>query len=50
MAIYPHVTERLRAEVIELCGPEATPTFSRIKNLKYSKLPPSAGSLFQVFH
>ena len=47
MAIHPHVTERLRAEIIELCGPEAPPTLSRVKDLKYSKLPHLRVSCFR---
>ncbi|GLB42805.1 putative cytochrome p450 [Lyophyllum shimeji] len=37
MATYPHVAERLRAEVLENCGPSAPPTYERIKNLKYMR-------------
>ncbi|KAF8063490.1 cytochrome P450 monooxygenase CYP63 [Lyophyllum atratum] len=37
MAIYPHVAERLRAEVLEHCGPSAPPTYDQIKNLKYMR-------------
>ncbi|RDB21763.1 hypothetical protein Hypma_011093 [Hypsizygus marmoreus] len=37
MAIHPHVAERLRAEVLGNCGSNASPTFEKIKDLKYMR-------------
>ncbi|KAG6833307.1 hypothetical protein H0H87_008939 [Tephrocybe sp. NHM501043] len=36
MATHPHVAERLRAEVLEHCGPDKPPTYDQIRGLKYS--------------
>lgn len=38
MAIYPDVTQRLRAEVLEHCGPTSSPTFEHFRDMKYSVL------------
>lgn len=38
MAMHPDVAKRLRAEVLEHCGPDGAPTFETIKNMKYSAL------------
>ena len=38
MAIHPEVTQRLRAEVLEHCGPTSFPTFQSFKDMKYSVL------------
>ncbi|KAF5370503.1 hypothetical protein D9615_010334 [Tricholomella constricta] len=37
MAVYPHVAERLRAEILEHCKPRAPPTYETIKDLKYMR-------------
>ncbi|KAJ8515461.1 hypothetical protein ONZ45_g7112 [Pleurotus djamor] len=37
MAIHPDVTQKLHAEVLEQCGSDGTPTFDRIRNLKYMR-------------
>jgi len=37
MATVPHVAEKLRAEVLENCGPDASATYERIKDLKYMR-------------
>lgn len=36
MATVPHIAERLRAEVLEHCGPHSPATYERIRDLKYS--------------
>ena len=38
MAIHPDVTQKLRAEVLEHCGPTSFPTFEHFKHMKYSVL------------
>jgi cytochrome P450 len=38
MAINPDVTQRLRAEVLEHCGPSSSPTFENFRDMKYSAL------------
>ena len=38
MAIHPDVTQKLRAEVLEHCGPTALPTFEHFRDMKYSVL------------
>ena len=38
MAIHPDVTQRLRAEVLEHCGPTSFPTFENFRDMKYSVL------------
>ena len=38
MAIHPDVTEKLRAEVLEHCGPTSFPTFENFRDMKYSGL------------
>ncbi|KAH9849997.1 cytochrome P450 monooxygenase pc-3 [Lenzites betulinus] len=35
MALYPHVFQRLRAEVLEKVGPTHMPTFDDVRNMKY---------------
>ncbi|KAI0638092.1 cytochrome P450 monooxygenase pc-3 [Trametes polyzona] len=35
MALYPHVFQRLRAEVLEKVGPTQMPTFDDVRNMKY---------------
>ncbi|KAG6811218.1 hypothetical protein H0H92_008479 [Tricholoma furcatifolium] len=37
MAIHPEVAVRLRAEVLEHCGPDAAPTYDQIRGLKYMR-------------
>ncbi|KAJ7641311.1 cytochrome P450 monooxygenase CYP63 [Roridomyces roridus] len=37
MAIYPDVATRLRAEVLEHCGPRGFPSYENIKNMKYMR-------------
>ena len=38
MAIHPDVTQKLRAEVLEHCGPTASPTFEQFRDMKYCVL------------
>ena len=38
MAIHPDVTQRLRAEVLQHCGPTAPPTFEHFRDMKYRVL------------
>lgn len=38
MAIHPDVTQRLRAEVLQHCGPTAPPTFEHFRDMKYCVL------------
>ncbi|KAJ7726285.1 cytochrome P450 monooxygenase CYP63 [Mycena maculata] len=35
MAIYPDMATKLRAEVLEHCGPRGSPTYENIKDMKY---------------
>ncbi|KAF9004996.1 cytochrome P450 monooxygenase CYP63 [Cyathus striatus] len=35
MAIYPDVTQKMRAEVLEYCGTNGTPSFEQLRGLKY---------------
>ncbi|KAF7290302.1 Cytochrome P450 [Mycena chlorophos] len=35
IAIYPEVGKKLRAEVLEHCGPDRAPTFENIRDMKY---------------
>ncbi|KAI0637980.1 cytochrome P450 monooxygenase pc-3 [Trametes polyzona] len=35
MALYPHVFQRLRAEILEKVGPHQMPTFDDVRNMKY---------------
>ncbi|KAF4565700.1 cytochrome P450 family protein [Pleurotus pulmonarius] len=37
MALHPEVAQKLRAEVLEHCGVDGTPTVDRIRNLKYMR-------------
>ncbi|KAG6908239.1 hypothetical protein DXG01_005632 [Tephrocybe rancida] len=37
MATHPHVAERMRAEVLEHCGPDKAPTYDQIRGLKYMR-------------
>ncbi|KAH0580395.1 hypothetical protein H2248_001897 [Termitomyces sp. 'cryptogamus'] len=37
MATTPHVAERLRAEVLAYCGPDAPPTYDQIRGMKYMR-------------
>lgn len=36
MAMHPDVAKKLRAEVLEHCGPDGAPTFETVKKMKYS--------------
>jgi hypothetical protein len=36
MAIYPDMATKLRAEVLDHCGPHRAPTYDNIRNMKYS--------------
>ena len=38
MAIHPDVTQKLRTEVLERCGPTSSPTFEHFRDMKYSVL------------
>ena len=35
LAIRPDITDRLRQEILECCGPSSPPTYERIKKMKY---------------
>lgn len=35
MSLYPHVFQRLRAEVLEKVGPSQMPSFDDVRNMKY---------------
>ncbi|KAF7334449.1 Cytochrome P450 monooxygenase CYP63 [Mycena venus] len=37
MAIYPDVARKLRAEVLEHCGPHGAPTYENIRDMKYMR-------------
>ncbi|KAG6895654.1 hypothetical protein C0992_000175 [Termitomyces sp. T32_za158] len=37
MATTPHVAERLRAEVLVHCGPDAPPTYEQVRGMKYMR-------------
>lgn len=37
MSIHPDITQKMRAEVLQHCGPHAKPTFDQIHQLRYSK-------------
>ncbi|KAJ7906573.1 cytochrome P450 monooxygenase CYP63 [Mycena leptocephala] len=37
MAIYPDMARKLRAEVLEHCGPHGAPTYDSIRNMKYMR-------------
>lgn len=37
MAIHPEIAEKMRAEVLDHCGPHAFPTIDQIHQLRYSK-------------
>ncbi|KIM44015.1 hypothetical protein M413DRAFT_67983 [Hebeloma cylindrosporum] len=37
LAIHPQVAQRLRAEVLQHCGPTSTPTFEHFRNMKYMR-------------
>ena len=36
----PEVENRMRQEVLDICGPDRAPTIADIKKMKYSALPP----------
>ncbi|KAJ6472705.1 cytochrome P450 monooxygenase CYP63 [Mycena vitilis] len=37
MAIYPDVARKLRAEVLEYCGPHGAPTYDNIRDMRYMR-------------
>ncbi|CAK5276731.1 unnamed protein product [Mycena citricolor] len=37
MAIYPDVAKKLRAEVLEHCGPQQSPTYQNVREMKYMR-------------
>jgi len=44
MAIHPDVTAKLRAEVLDHCGPTKPGTFENFRNMKYSTVSHHANS------
>ena len=40
--MYPDITGKLRAEVLEHCGPGGAPTYDNISHLKYCMCPKQA--------
>lgn len=37
LSTHPDVADKLRSEILSVVGPDATPTYDQLRNLKYCK-------------